>query len=97
MSYRLTQNLSKQRAKACARETRDHFFQLVSSKLVELDILNRPECILNCDESGYSSSFGHKKAFARRGERNPHTLAPNNEKLCYTVLVSKLLISFFCS
>jgi hypothetical protein len=95
LSLRLAQNLSKQRAKAFTKETKDHFFEVLRTKLVELDILNRPECILNCDESGYAGSFGQKKLFARKGDKNPHALAPNNEKLVYTVLVSFFLETNF--
>ena len=87
LSVRLAQNLSKQRAKAFTKESREHFYEVLRAKMVELDILNRPECILNCDESGYSGSFGRKKIFARKGDKNPHALAPYNEKLVYTVLV----------
>ena len=79
--------MSKQRAKACTPQSATEFYDILENKLKQLDIINRPECILNCDESGYLGTFGQKKFFTRKGEKNPHIMAADNEKLMYTVHV----------
>ncbi len=88
LSYNVSQNLAKQRAKAFNQEVAEHFYGILRNKLLELNLMNKPECILNCDESGFCGSYGRKKVFTRRGERNVHTFTADNEKLMYTVIVS---------
>ncbi len=88
----MSQNLAKQRAKAFNQEVAEHFYGILRNKLLELNLMDKPECILNCDESGFSGSYGRKRVFTRRGERNVHTFTADNEKLMYTVIVSQYYI-----
>jgi len=91
LSLRLPQNLAKNRAASFTPEVAKHFYGVLHAKLIELDILNKSSNIWNCDESGYGSASGRKRNFCRKTDRKSNSLAPNNDKLSYTVLVSSIL------
>ena len=87
LSVRLPQNLAKRRAKGCSEENINGHFDLLEAKMKELGLLDKPGSIFNADEIGWFGSYDRKKCFCRRGERNPHILASNNEKITYTTMV----------
>jgi hypothetical protein len=84
----MSQNLSKQRARGCTIEASKQFYETLKQKLTELNILDKPGHIWNCDESNFMGTFGRKRFFTRKGSSSPKVLAADNEKLAYTVLVN---------
>ena len=91
---RLSQDLAKQRAKACTPEVAKQFYGVLKSKLIELGIIDKPTHIWNCDESNFGTT-GRKRCFARKSDKSTQSLAQNNDKLAYTVLVSKNYLIIF--
>ena len=83
----MPQNLQKQRASACTPAALKNFYDLLEQKIAELGLANKPSSIFNCDEAGFTGSYGRRRVFTRKGERNPHTLTCDNDKLSYTVHV----------
>ena len=81
MIFRLPQNLSKKRAKALTPEVAKEFYHILQKKMIKINVLDRPESIFNCDESGYMGSFGRSRCFARRSDRNSFKLSGDNEKM----------------
>ena len=59
----------------------------LEAKLRELGIMDKPWCTYNCDETGFICTHGTKKVLCKRGCNNVHTIANDNEKLMYTVMV----------
>jgi hypothetical protein len=90
LSVRLAQNISRKRAYGCTRENLDGYYDLLEQKMIELGIMDKPGSIFNADEIGWFGSFDRKKLFARRGERNPHILTSDNEKIMYTTMVTPI-------
>ena len=83
--------MHKSRASNCSPEVINDFYDLLDEKLQQLGISNSPANIFNCDEVGFASSFGAKKIFCRRGEKNPHLMS-DNKKNMYTVMVRKFFL-----
>ncbi len=85
---RIPQNLQKQRAAACTPAALNGFYDLLEKKITELGLEDKPHSIFNCDEAGFTGSYGRRKVIARKGDKNPHSLTCDNDKLSYTVHVS---------
>jgi hypothetical protein len=64
-------------------------FNQIDKKLTELKIKNKPSNIFNADESGFMCQKGKKRVFCRRGT-TPYHITSNNDKIMYTVNVSKI-------
>ena len=63
MSYRIAQNVDKQRATCLTKESLDAYFELVRKKMNDLGLNEKPSNIFNCDETGISADQGKKKDF----------------------------------
>ena len=56
---------------------------LLEAKLKELGIMDKPECIYNCDETGFICAHGTKKVLCKRGCQSVHSIANDNEKTMF--------------
>lgn len=88
ISMRVAQNLPKNRAAAGSSEIIEHFYETLLSILTKYDLLNKPQNIYNCDETGFQTDAGVQKILCRRGSRNPVKLVGNTTKTMYTVLMA---------
>ena len=71
----------------CDKETAMNFFELISTQMKELGLENRPECIFNCDETGFMASPGNKKIFCSRKDRHIPVIVNDNTYKSFTVNV----------
>ncbi len=77
------------RAKACNEEVKNHFYKTYKEKLIELDLLNKPENIWNSDETGVKCDGSDDPVFCAKGTA-PHKITSNNFKEQFTVNVNIL-------
>jgi hypothetical protein len=88
LSYRIAQNVDKQRATCLTEESLDAYFELVRKKMNDLGLNEKPSNIFNCDETGISADQGKKKVFFKKGDRSPNVISGANEKQHYTIQVT---------
>ena len=79
LSLRTPAPLSFIRAMATDRECLERYFDLLCSTLEENDILDKPTCIFNCDETGFPLCPKSDKVLCERGEKNPCHLTGNTK------------------
>ena len=86
MTRKKPQKIEQLRAKALNEDIKNHLYETYHAKLVELDILDKPENIWNCDETGVQCDGSDEPVFCGKGT-TPHKIAGNNFKEQYTLNV----------
>lgn len=80
--------VTSSRAKDLSEETIDQFFDMVKHVYEENNLFDKPNCIFNCDETGFNTDEKAKGCFFRRGVNFTPILNPSGGKAMYTVLFS---------
>jgi DDE superfamily endonuclease len=86
LTVRKPELLTLSRALACNRVVVDAWFEVLGNKMSELQLLERPTQIFNCDESGLSTNPGITRILTKRGIKNPVVVIPGSGKEQYTIL-----------
>ena len=86
LSRRKPQKIEQLRAKACNEDIAKHFYETLKEKLIELDIMDKPENIWNSDETGVMCDGSDDPVFCAKGSA-PHKITGNNFKEMFTVNV----------
>lgn len=89
LSVRIPESLASNRAKALTKEVISEFFKKYEKILVEKLLTTKPNCIWNCDETGFGTDPKNDRVIAKRGAKNVNLLTGNalrlNYTLCYAV------------
>lgn len=70
LSIRKPEGLSLSRATSMNRPAVEKYFNILERELRRLGIINKPNCIYNCDESGLSLVPDTCKIVGRKGKKN---------------------------
>ncbi len=65
LSERIPQNFPRNRAESLSKESLKSFFEMVKNKYDQLNMINKPTHIFNCDETGFSGDRGKEKIICR--------------------------------
>ena len=79
LSLRTADPLSKVRADAVKQEKIDEYFKLLKSTLEKHDLMNKPQCIYNVDESGMPLEHKQPKRVAQRGAKKVYRRSSGNK------------------
>jgi len=72
LSLRQTEGLSVARAQGMYREDVNNYFKILQSILVENDLLNKPQNIINMDETGFNVNNEPGKVITEKGIKTLH-------------------------
>ena len=86
LSLRKPELLTLNRALACNKPVVDAWFTLLSNKLTQLGLTDKPSQIFNCDESGLSTNPGMSKIITKRAFKKPVQVIPGSGKEQFTIL-----------
>ena len=65
--------LDRGRARMARQDVMDDFFSNLKETLTNNNLLNRPECIFNCDESGFSMEAKLGKVVVPKGAKHSYS------------------------
>ena len=85
VAMRQPQALQASRASACTAEVLDKWFHEFEQFLLQHDLLDKPNCIWNCDESGFPLCPKSGKVLAPQGARNVYHITGNNKQQITTL------------
>lgn len=69
LSVRQSENVSLARVKALSREEVGNYFDLLDSVLTQNNLVNKPSCIFNVDESGLQLNCRAEEVIAEKGSK----------------------------
>lgn len=78
--------VTSSRAKDLSKDAIAIFFDMVRIVYEENNLFDKPNCIFNCDETGFNTDEKAKSCFFRRGMKFTPILNPSCGKALYTVL-----------
>ncbi|KAI5646769.1 DDE superfamily endonuclease domain-containing protein [Phthorimaea operculella] len=90
VSLRISKNLPTSRNQVTEEALKSWFqrvYEYLQSKNM-LDVLEDPQRIFNCDETGFFLCPKEKKVLVRKGSKRVYNRVDNDEKECLTVLVN---------
>ena len=79
ISLRSSDALSRVRANAVTKDNMEKYFSLLKETLESNDLLNKPSCIYNMDESGMPLDYKQPKRIALKGMKKVHGLSTGNK------------------
>ena len=79
LKRRKPESLARNRADALSPEVVTHFYALWKHILEENDLMYKPQCIWNCDESGFSGETSNTRVYTGRNMK-AYRRAANNVK-----------------
>ena len=86
LSQRKPQQLQMVRAKASCEEVITHWFGVCLGPVLEkLQLVGKPECIFNVDESGFPLSWTPRSVLTKRGQKSPQALVAGSGRENITV------------
>ena len=86
LSARKPEILTLSRATYCNEQVVNAYFTVLEDLLIKLDLKERPDHILNLDESGFVTDPKVERIFVKRGKKDLVTVIPGSGKEMYTVL-----------
>ena len=85
LKRRKPEPLARNRADALSPEVVTRFYALWKEILEKHNLMNKPQCIWNCDESGFSGDTSNTRVYTGRHMKAYRRVA-NNSKTSYSVL-----------
>ena len=79
ISLRSSDALSRVRANAVTKDNMKKYFSLLKETLVSNNLLDKPSCIYNMDESGMPLDYKQPKRIAPKGMKKVHGLSTGNK------------------
>jgi hypothetical protein len=86
LSLRKPQGLAKNCAKGMNRGEVDQYFRLLRDVLVKNNLIDKPSCIFNMDETGLQLNNDPQEVVAGTGSRNVHTITEKERGESVTVI-----------
>lgn len=86
LSVRKAQGISRARTEGMNREEVKDYFDLLTSILTENELLDKPNCIWNCDEIGVQLNNEPGKVIAEKGSRDVHVVTSAEKGETVTIL-----------
>ena len=71
---------------SCNEQVVNAYFTVLEDLLIKLDLKERPDHILNLDESRFVTDPKVERIFVKRGKKDPVTVIPGSGREMYTVL-----------
>ena len=75
ITLRKCDKLDRSRAEAFNEQTTSEYFDLLESKLVELNLTRKPRQLLNCDETFLPMDYTRERVVAARGAKTVYSQA----------------------
>lgn len=95
LSVRQSEGLSLARAKGMCREEVGSFFDLLQETLEKNDLMDKPSCIWNMDESGIQLNNKPGKVLASKGSKDVHVLTSAEKGENITVVACNNAVGTF--
>lgn len=86
LSVRKAQGISRARTEGMNREEVKSYFDLLTSILTENNLLDKPNCIWNCDEIGVQLNNEPGKVIAQKGSKDVHVVTSAEKGETVTIM-----------